>query len=83
MPCWTASIYRIYAACSRSSGTATVQASQFLATQAFSIGQDTFQFVISFGVMLYLLFFLLRDGAGLSRSVSRAIPAQRGRTSST
>ncbi|ANN66892.1 AI-2E family transporter [Bordetella bronchialis] len=53
---------------------ATVQGSQFLATQAFSIGQDTFQFVVSFGVMLYLLFFLLRDGATLSRSISRAIP---------
>jgi predicted PurR-regulated permease PerM len=52
----------------------TVQGSQFLATQAFSIGQDTFQFVISFGVMLYLLFFLLRDGASLSYSISRAIP---------
>jgi predicted PurR-regulated permease PerM len=52
----------------------SVQASQFLATQAFSIGQDTFQFVISFGVMLYLLFFLLRDGASLSRSISQAIP---------
>jgi predicted PurR-regulated permease PerM len=53
---------------------ATVQGSQFLATQAFSIGQDTFQFVVSFGVMLYLLFFLLRDGASLSRNISRAIP---------
>jgi predicted PurR-regulated permease PerM len=53
---------------------AAVQGSQFLATQAFSIGQDTFQFIISFGIMLYLLFFLLRDGASLSRSISRAIP---------
>lgn len=35
---------------------AVMQGSQFLATQAFSIGQDTFQFVISFGIMLYLLF---------------------------
>ncbi|MGV2863630.1 AI-2E family transporter, partial [Achromobacter sp. AGC39] len=43
-----------------------MQASQFLATQALSIGQDTFQFVISFGIMLYLLFFLLRDGPELS-----------------
>jgi predicted PurR-regulated permease PerM len=48
--------------------------SQFLATQAFSIGQDTFQFVISFGIMLYLLFFLLRDGALLSRRISRSFP---------
>jgi predicted PurR-regulated permease PerM len=54
--------------------TGAVQGSQFLATQAFSIGQDTFQFVVSFAVMLYLLFFLLRDGATLSRRVSGAIP---------
>lgn len=36
--------------------------SQYLATKAFSIGQNTFQFLISFAIMLYLLFFLLRDG---------------------
>ena len=34
------------------------QASQFLATKAFSVGQDTFRFLISFAIMLYLLFFL-------------------------
>ena len=51
-----------------------MQVSQFLATQALSIGQDTFQFVISFGIMLYLLFFLLRDGPRLSARISRAIP---------
>ncbi|OWT80531.1 MULTISPECIES: AI-2E family transporter [unclassified Achromobacter] len=51
-----------------------MQASQFLATKAFSIGQDTFQFVISFGIMLYLLFFLLRDGSTLARRVTQAIP---------
>jgi len=51
-----------------------MQASQFLATQALSIGQDTFQFVISFGIMLYLLFFLLRDGPQLSARLKRAMP---------
>ncbi|WP_019939363.1 AI-2E family transporter [Bordetella sp. FB-8] len=51
-----------------------MQASRFLATKAFSIGQDTFQFVINLGIMLYLLFFLLRDGPGLSRRMLRAIP---------
>jgi len=38
------------------------------------IGQDTLDFVVAFFVMLYLLFFLLRDGAGLSQSIARAIP---------
>ncbi|AZX90994.1 AI-2E family transporter [Bordetella pertussis] len=51
-----------------------MQASQFIATQAFNIGQDTFQFLIGFGVMLYLLFFLLRDGSQLSRRLRRAVP---------
>ncbi|MFY1932422.1 AI-2E family transporter [Achromobacter xylosoxidans] len=51
-----------------------MQASQFLATQALSIGQDTFQFVVSFAIMLYLLFFLLRDGPQLAQRVKRAVP---------
>lgn len=51
-----------------------MQVSRFLATQAFNIGQDTFQFLVSFGIMLYLLFFLLRDGARLSRRLIRAVP---------
>lgn len=58
---------------SRLTETAT-QASQAIATQAVSIGQDTMQFVISFGIMLYLLFFLLRDGAKLSKMIREAIP---------
>jgi len=51
-----------------------LQASQFLATQALSIGQNTAQFMISFGIMLYLLFFLLRDGQQLSRRIRTAVP---------
>ena len=48
--------------------------SQFLATKAFSFGQGTFQFVVSFFVMLYLLFFLLRDGRDLVARVRKAMP---------
>ncbi|CAP43060.1 AI-2E family transporter [Bordetella petrii] len=51
-----------------------MRGSQYLATQAFNIGQDTFQFLISFGIMLYLLFFLLRDGSLLSARLRAAIP---------
>lgn len=51
-----------------------MQASKFLATQAFSIGQNTFDFLIGLAVMLYLLFFLLRDGAQLARQISRMLP---------
>ncbi len=53
---------------------AAVQASQFLATKALNIGQNTLEFVISFGIMMYLLFFLLRDGAALGARIRRAVP---------
>ncbi|MDB6446286.1 MULTISPECIES: AI-2E family transporter [Pseudomonas] len=51
-----------------------MQGSEFFATQAFSFGQGTFQFLVSFFVMLYLLFFFLRDGAELARKVRAAVP---------
>ncbi len=52
--------------------------SQFLATQALSIGQNAFDFIVSFFVMLYLMFFLLRDGAALSRQIEKAVPLEAG-----
>ncbi len=51
-----------------------MQGSQYLATQAFSVGQGTFDFVVSFFIMLYLLFFFLRDGQDLTRRIRIAIP---------
>ena len=54
------------------------QGSQFIATQALSIGQNAFDFVVSFFVMLYLLFFLLRDGAALAGRIHAAIPLEAG-----
>lgn len=48
--------------------------SQFIATQALNIGQNAFDFFVSFFIMLYLLFFFLRDGASLSRRILEAIP---------
>ncbi|VVN47393.1 AI-2E family transporter [Pseudomonas fluorescens] len=55
-----------------------MQGSQVLATQAFSFGQGTFEFVVSFFIMLYLLFFFLRDGAELARKVRTAVPLEEG-----
>ena len=51
-----------------------VQASQIVATQALNIGQNTLEFLVSFGIMLYLLFFLLRDGADLAARIGQATP---------
>ncbi|MGB6241841.1 MAG: AI-2E family transporter [Castellaniella sp.] len=54
--------------------TGALQASQFLAKQAVNIGQNTFQFVVGLGVMLYLLFFLLRDSAKLAPAFMQLVP---------
>ena len=51
-----------------------LQGSQFLAMHALGIGQNAFEFVISFAIMLYLLFFLLRDGKALAGHIHKAIP---------
>ncbi|MBV2148730.1 AI-2E family transporter [Sphingobium sp. AS12] len=45
-----------------------------LATQALVIGQSAFGFLMALGVMLYLAFFLLRDGEDLGRRVVDAAP---------
>jgi predicted PurR-regulated permease PerM len=49
---------------------------QVLAAQAILFGQQTFEFVVSVFVMLYLLFFLLRDGDELAARIKRAVPLQ-------
>jgi predicted PurR-regulated permease PerM len=51
-----------------------LQGSQFLATKAFAIGQNTFEVIVGFFVMVYLLFFFLRDGLDVARNVRMAIP---------
>ena len=50
------------------------RASQYVATQALNIAQNTFDFIVSLFIMLYLLFFLLRDGEALARRIRNAIP---------
>lgn len=47
---------------------------QTVAGQILSIGQGTFSFFLALGVMLYLTFFLLRDGHALAKSIERAMP---------
>ncbi len=50
------------------------QASQTIAASALSIGQGTAQLFISLGVMLYVLFFLFRDGRSLAAQIRRTSP---------
>ncbi|HEY4273943.1 MAG TPA: AI-2E family transporter [Rhizomicrobium sp.] len=48
--------------------------SQLIAARTLSIGLSAFDFVLGLGVMLYLLFFLFRDGASLLDRVKTAMP---------
>ena len=50
------------------------QGGQLMVARVFNIGQGTFDFLVSFAVMLYLLFFLLRDGASVADSIRRSLP---------
>ncbi|BAM90938.1 conserved membrane hypothetical protein [Bradyrhizobium oligotrophicum S58] len=51
-----------------------LRGSQVIAGQALNIGQGTFEFFVSLFLMLYLLFFLLRDEETLSKRIADAIP---------
>lgn len=54
--------------------TLTTEGWHILARQAISFGQHTISTAISVFVMLYLLYFLLRDGAALVGRINAAIP---------
>lgn len=51
-----------------------VGGSQLLAKQAIGIGQNTFQFFLGLALMVYLAFFLLRDGSKLVDLLIKALP---------
>jgi predicted PurR-regulated permease PerM len=53
---------------------AMVTASESIATWALRSGQSTFNVVVDIGVMIYLLFFMMRDGDALIGRVQRAMP---------
>ncbi|WP_296948545.1 AI-2E family transporter [uncultured Massilia sp.] len=53
------------------------QISQVVGTYALNFGRNTLDFLVSLTVMLYLLFFLLRDGDHLARRVRQAVPLGR------
>lgn len=53
---------------------ALLQGGGFFAGRALSAGQNTLQVAVTFGVMLYLLFFMFRDGPFLAATLQNAIP---------
>ena len=52
------------------------EVSKLAATKALSYGQNTLGFLVAFGIMLYLLFFLLRDGKQLVTLLWDAVPLE-------
>lgn len=54
-----------------------LKSGQYLAGSAFLISKSTFSFTISFGVMLYLLFFLLKDGPYIVNQALESLPLSR------
>lgn len=53
------------------------QSAGMIATQAVTIGSEALGFILSFGVALYVMFFLLRDGERIGRTVLCAVPVER------
>lgn len=53
---------------------------QNIASSAFGIGQGALHFFVLIAIMLYVLFFLFRDGKSLLASIRRAVPLDRRRT---
>lgn len=51
-----------------------VSVSRFIGQNAVELGQNTLQFFMSLGLMLYVAYFLLRDGAKLIDLLVRALP---------
>lgn len=51
-----------------------MQGSQFLFARTLVVGQNTVNFLIGFALMLYVLFFLLRDGDALGARLRQALP---------
>jgi predicted PurR-regulated permease PerM len=51
-----------------------LQISQFMASQALAIGQNTLRITVFFILMVYLLFFFLRDGPAMLEGLIRALP---------
>ena len=54
--------------------TAAVTISRFVGMQALSIGQDALRLTVLFLLMLYLLFFFLRDGEEIVAALIRVLP---------
>ena len=53
------------------------ESSGIIASQAFSIGTGALSFLLSFGLGLYVLYFLLRDGSRIGETILHSAPVER------
>jgi predicted PurR-regulated permease PerM len=53
---------------------AMAQGTQLVATQIYSLGQNTFEFGVSLFIALYLAFFLIRDGHQSAQAIGAFVP---------
>jgi predicted PurR-regulated permease PerM len=56
--------------------TAIGNSGQQVTSRVLDVGQVTLDFVVAFFLMVYMLFFMFRDGDRLVRGIARAIPLQ-------
>src|SRR5690606_1575921 len=54
--------------------TAAIGAGRWIAGNAVAIGQNTLQFFLQLFVMLYLLFFFIKDGKAILIAIARVLP---------
>jgi predicted PurR-regulated permease PerM len=79
LPAWAANLMRRFGLTSLAEAqeklsAGLIRGSQFFAAQALDIGQSAVSFIVNLCVMLYLLFFLLRDEEALAHQLRDAIP---------
>ena len=79
LPDWAGSLYERYYPTVLSTvqdklAAGVAQASQMAARYAVNVGSSALNFLVSMTVMLYLLYFLFRDGRTISARIKRAVP---------
>ena len=85
LPAWSVRILDRFGladfAALQAQATATItNGSRYIGTQAVAIGSNMFDFIIGLGIMLYLLFFMLRDGHAVSARITQALPMRQENT---
>jgi predicted PurR-regulated permease PerM len=79
LPDWAGSLFERYQSTIMSTvqdklSAGIAQASQLAARYALDVGRNALNFLVSMTVMLYLLFFLFRDGRAIAARIKRAVP---------